>query len=625
MPTYPIKVELFTPVVDVSQFLSDGPVTITWGGSDEDATVEPTRCAFTLNNGDGRFTPGRTASPYYPKVAIGCYCRVQVQVRGTWQVRFTGTVDEWKLDFGGVGHSTVSVTATDVLKQLARQHVDYPYVQILTRSPPRSYYPLDDETGPARSGLIGDTSAMISYASGDAVLDWSEEEAPPGQPGPVLRFTPNSGSCYLSTTGYMGLFYTLSGPPPIWGRGTAIGCWIKLPAAPTGDMFLFGTDLFYVSLDAGMRVWMRANLETDGALIAGPVISVNQWHLIGIRTQRSHLGPALDYYEREMTVDGVSATTSLPIPTVAPPRPQWLRVGAYGGPVRAIFAAAGLIHTGSGQSGIGSTQRPFPDFVALYDAAYGFSTGDTTTQRINRWLDLAGVTTGRDLSISTIKVDRQPDGGDVLSLISDVVDAEQGAFYQDRAGSLAFRLRSAVYKTLPDLTVARTAITAQPAWSLDDGGLANDITATGPGERTYRATDDASIAAYGRYTATVETIDTNPDAPRALASWRVHFRANPVPQVGSILLDLVDLSAGQVTAALGLVVRSLVRISTAPSIAPAAPIDGYVVGATETITRSKYTIEALVTDAAIFREVGGGWILGDAAYSLLGTTTTLVL
>ena len=56
---------------DISPFVDmTSGVSITGGRQDEYATVQTGSCRVSLNNIDGRFTPGNVSSPYYPNVKI---------------------------------------------------------------------------------------------------------------------------------------------------------------------------------------------------------------------------------------------------------------------------------------------------------------------------------------------------------------------------------------------------------------------------------------------------------------------------------------------------------------------------------------------------------------------------
>ncbi|MGW3595015.1 LamG-like jellyroll fold domain-containing protein [Streptomyces sp. NPDC005167] len=67
-----------TPYVDVTS-----GVTITRGASDELSETQPGTASMTLDNADGRFTPGNPTSPYYPFVRRNAPIRVSVAAMPT--------------------------------------------------------------------------------------------------------------------------------------------------------------------------------------------------------------------------------------------------------------------------------------------------------------------------------------------------------------------------------------------------------------------------------------------------------------------------------------------------------------------------------------------------------------
>lgn len=65
---------------DITQYVdvANSGVTIGRGASDEIADIEASTCGLALDNLDGRFTPGRAASPYFPNVRKNTPLRVAV-------------------------------------------------------------------------------------------------------------------------------------------------------------------------------------------------------------------------------------------------------------------------------------------------------------------------------------------------------------------------------------------------------------------------------------------------------------------------------------------------------------------------------------------------------------------
>lgn len=65
---------------------SRGDIVITRGRSDEAQSVSPGRCAFQLNNRDGKYSPRNPLSPLYGKIGPGTPMRVSVRAgTPTWR------------------------------------------------------------------------------------------------------------------------------------------------------------------------------------------------------------------------------------------------------------------------------------------------------------------------------------------------------------------------------------------------------------------------------------------------------------------------------------------------------------------------------------------------------------
>jgi hypothetical protein len=159
---------------DISAYvlLSQG-VNIARGRQDNISVVQPSRCTFTLTNDDGRFTPGKTSSPYFPGVIIGR--RIQVNVKdesGTYRTRFDGMISEIDVLDTPTGAGTmVRLVCTDVLAFLNR----YPEFACWTsqetsyQATPVLQYLCDEDSSAGvlrdSSGNNGPALAPATYAS----------------------------------------------------------------------------------------------------------------------------------------------------------------------------------------------------------------------------------------------------------------------------------------------------------------------------------------------------------------------------------------------------------------------------------------------------------------------------
>src|SRR4051812_19367515 len=83
---------------DVSAYVEGSEsLEIGYGRSDELSVPDPNHLTVTLDNRDGRFTPAKASSPYYPNVKKGKPIRVTVTYNAVAYVRFVGYIDAWPL------------------------------------------------------------------------------------------------------------------------------------------------------------------------------------------------------------------------------------------------------------------------------------------------------------------------------------------------------------------------------------------------------------------------------------------------------------------------------------------------------------------------------------------------
>lgn len=127
--------------VDISSFVRlDMPVSISRGRQDNISAVQAGRCTFTVDNSSGRFTPGNTASPYFPGVVLGRRVQVSVQDESsTYHVRFDGMINEIDVNDVSTGADTTALfVCLDVVAYLNR----YPELSCWTVEVAAQYGPL---------------------------------------------------------------------------------------------------------------------------------------------------------------------------------------------------------------------------------------------------------------------------------------------------------------------------------------------------------------------------------------------------------------------------------------------------------------------------------------------------
>jgi len=96
---------------DVSSYAVSG--SIRRGRQYELDQIQPSTLTLTLNNGDRRFDPTYSFSPFYPYVLPMRKIRVSATWSGTTYRLFTGYVERWPIEWDQPAWGTVTLTAVD--------------------------------------------------------------------------------------------------------------------------------------------------------------------------------------------------------------------------------------------------------------------------------------------------------------------------------------------------------------------------------------------------------------------------------------------------------------------------------------------------------------------------------
>ena len=164
---------------DVSSYVEaqDG---LSWslGRQDEHSTAQPGRLSLTLNNTDGRFTPGYTSGAYYPNVLLGRPVRVRSTFNSWTYSEWLGYVDSWPVSWpGGTdAHSTVTITAATRMARMGNGATLRSIIEE-TMAPysPAAYFTMGDPAG----------STQAADSSGNGYGPFPQSA--PGRPSSLVR------------------------------------------------------------------------------------------------------------------------------------------------------------------------------------------------------------------------------------------------------------------------------------------------------------------------------------------------------------------------------------------------------------------------------------------------------
>lgn len=633
-----VKLELQLAVgtwVDISAYLdlSQG-ATIHIGRTSPFSAPSPGTAQLTLDNTDGRFTPGRqvladgvTTNPYWP------YLVPRAQIRWSWVKgastyrRFTGYVKGWPTQQQS-GHSRVPIQATTIDDRLARVQMDPMIGQEVLLDGPDFYWPLDDEAGSSSAAeTVQNRAASIIHVS-DAALTFGDNGPGAGN-GPGVKFAPTGGG----TTGQV-LRRTNLPDAPTWATDFTVEVWVEVPSPAPADggtvVALLSDDQFFglrVLLDSSMVVWVQSVVGGVGFLNSPAALDPG-WHLVTFVVNT--LGNATLY------VDGVSVDTAAMVGTEGV-SPDQILIG--GADYHATGAAAVSHDRLTGNIG----------HVALYDRALNatrvaahFSagrdwSGETVDERIARFLSYGGVAaSGYNLDPSDVVLGGYPQGGkDVVSGSQDMAVSEGGGavVYAGADGKVQFRNRDFRTPGAPDLTLdAQADLEGESyAGAFDDTLIVNEVagsrgTVTGTAS-TFVVDDDDSQSAFGVISDSFTSYAADDDDVRYNAQDRLAAQRDPAFRLPQLTVDLSTSSTSTIYGDVAAVdIGSRIEVTGLPAtVSPTSALDGYAEGWTESYdaTSVKITFDLSPADnppAAVYDDAEYGRYQADG-HTLQNTVT----
>lgn len=618
--------QVWTDVTDRVR-LADG-INITRGRSDEQGSIEPGRLSLTLDNTGGPFTWGYAGSPHYPNVLPRKRIRVRVyEGDGWWSNRFDGYIDGWPASFAGVlEQPQVRITATDRLARLgwARQLRDALHEEWGSASYSTDGWVLDD---PGWS-ILDETTTLAGGLQWLYGLQESSGSTTAGDVSGALGRA-NLASAQVGTGGT--LEFGASGIMP---EGTA--CQFSPESAGNG-VVLTGSASGYVGTEftlACQFAWTGATgaqLVQLGTSPAGRVtISVTPTTVVTTFTAPS----------------GSSATATKTVAT-GDNRPHLALVSVSGTTINlhvdALSAATGSVPTGMGTAQgltIGGTSSADVHQVAwvafsntstdAFRAAdlggVGSAAAELSGARIQRILGWLRIPTADRFFVQSgqSQVAYQAAGdAEALDLINEVCRVESGRFFASGDGTFTFFDRSFTGFAWSYSTSVANVDPSEYAMVVDTSGLVNDLTVSRPAGATFRMRDEASIEAYGEFSASDTYYASDDDTLRDLAAVRLNRYANPVARVPSIKVDLLT-EASQFVRQIALSTTDLGTRITLTGL-PAATTPGGVTSLELVVEGIREDISATTHTLAFTTSPSSGltWLLDDADRSILDSTTIL--
>ncbi|MFD9111636.1 LamG-like jellyroll fold domain-containing protein [Streptomyces bottropensis] len=531
--------------------------------------------------------------------------------------RFWGVVNSWPVRWKGLS-SHVVISCSDMLKRLGTApalrsalaeeilHQDVAGITDVVSA----YYPLSE---PADSTSAGDISGggcgalALTQVGAGGTLEFGGEGVPATGEGAVT-FAPASASAGKYLTGDVGAVFQSNANAY---ASQTIECWFRTTTASRALFGLFETNLDHqivVAINAAGQLTVEYT-ATGGTLAVdtAPAVTVTdgEWHHVA-----HDIGLNPRFY-----IDGNPSTFTVNVPVMTGIRN--LHVGGYRG--GRLFAGdiAHVAVTHAASSVVG-------DIAPLHWEAgtdgFGGEDADVRVERLARYGGVNSVTVWGSTFDPTASQSQA--GSNALARLREVESTESGKLFAERDYyGLAFQSRDIRYNPSPASEVFTIAYadldTDEVEASDDDQKMVNIVEASRPGGATQRVTAPASVLAYGEKPQQLTLLKTTDNSVLDAAAWLVSRYADPPPELREVpieaftmadFLDILDADIG-----------SYFSVTSLPSQAPASSMRVTVEGYTETLKDRSHLIQ-FHTSKSMTDSV---WVLDDAVYSVLGSTTRL--
>lgn len=555
--------------------------------------------------------------------------------------RFTGYVDEWPVEWGGV--ETVAYSKVTASSRLARIGEGAELRSVIEAEiladDPIAYYPLS-ESGAATHAvdLTGnDRIGMYSYYGGGGI-EFGTGIGPATDGLAAARVFPHhedQPATALAAHFDHALTEVTMECFAVFPRDGDNGD--DTPALMSLYRGLDGTDFQFVQISplpipdaihlqsiGGVTASLNA-METfadlDNAIAVIVSLLDGGVHHLAL-TYLPGVSPVLKFY-----IDGtlfVTGTTPTGAGTLATTLPTWelLVIGPY-------RVSSGNTPMTVAHAAVFDTVLSDARIAAHAEAGLTGAIGEAAAERIERYANYAGIEVAEIDSDPGVVPLAHIDTTDktVESLLRIVEATENGILYDGRDGKLVFRDRDHRYNVASAFTLDVDAQEVEAEGLrpvLDRSLLTNSVSARAADGSVEQRFDDAtSIEDYGPKRVDLELATADSDQLYQLAAWKVSKYKEPSPRIASLApVDALTLGAAERAGVVAADISTRFTVENLPSQAPATDIDFFVEGITETLALESWRFQFNVSPADLYDDI---WILGDANKSQLGSTTILAL
>jgi hypothetical protein len=591
---------------DITAWVDSGSeITWSWGRADEFATASPGIMSLTLDNTDGRFTMGLTTSPYWPNVKRGRRIRVSCTFNAVTYRLFDGYVDDWPTAWptGTTGYAETRLTATDRFAKFGRARKLRSILQEeVLYDAPVAYWPLGEPAGSAIASDVSGPQTNLTVTRQGALtgtpIAFAAGVGPPADPLPALMLAPNDGDngYYLRASNITGAVAGGVSTMEVW-----FVCTVADPLSAETVMGVTFDDRqsharLLIVAAGGLRLVANSfdaagNVATAQVGTALSVVDGHLHHAVAVTTMSPTTVVTTLYVDGALVATQTTATTGKTTPTVIvdcgigamPPR--------YGYPALGMFTGT-LAHAAV----YGRALTPIQALAHSLAGKTGFA-GEKSDVRIRRLARYTGVIDATQLALdagASPVAAQATDGAEVLAVMQEAAQAEDGQLYMSGDGKLTLHSRVRRYNLTSAFTVHGTTtddVLADATVFVGDPFQVNDATYSrtdGPGQR---ATNAASIAEYDTYGDEQTYALTTDFEVLSRANWRVSRYGVPNPRCSSVKVDLANMaSTSQVAAVLAATVSTRFTVDHLPSQAPAPSVDLVVEGGSGVLSLSEWSV-----------------------------------
>lgn len=579
---------------DVSDFGSE--LAITQGRQQELDAFQPGTIRGPLDNSDRRFDPRHTTGPHFGKLKPRKRVQVRTTQGGTVYDLATGFVHGWPQSYAHPEMAATELSATDGFLLLASAELPGSVYELeVLKDDPHAWWRLGETDG-TQAVDSGPNQYHGTYVGG-ATFN-TRQSLIFGDDNNGIEFDP----ARKQSVG------VLSADVPTWPLTVEFWLQVTPEQKPPNSARIWSQG---DGRDA--RISFRAD-GTIGALLGDVVAITPESYADG---QVHHVVVRVSEFGVRIFVDGISRVLTFGAPGLFTRGPVFL---AQSGTFPHF---AGTLDEVAMYRSIVSDAR----IVDHYVAGTKPWDGDTTGARVNKVLDLIGwPAADRDVDAGNSTLGpAQLRRRKALEYLQLVERTEQGALYIKPDGPLRFRERHQRFydarMTTPQFTLTDEDLPGALHYegdlqlNYDEDIIYNEVTVRWEGGEVT-VSDQASIAAYGRKSQSIDTIARTADDARWIGEWVLDHYREPQTRVSSVTVNPgVDPLLWE--AALVSRVGDRIKLRRLPQgIGDPFELESHIEGKEHAIGTDTWTTTLPLSVAETKRY----WILGSSA---LGTDTYL--